>query len=668
MSVYSIIMIDEFQDTSKGQWQNFEPLINNILSISDEKALPVTLVGDIKQSIYRWRGGDWRILGENVVADFGRDNIIEQQLKVNYRSSEEVVDFNNKAIRSCVNELNDIINSSVTEHRERGSVSLEVASHYKDLLLRAYDEMEQLTPEIPKDGGYVEVLQYSENKNLDYIIEIIIDAQKRGYKAKDIAVLCRTKSKAAEVVNHILEYKSCNKVDCNLDLLSSEGLMLSRSSVVKFIVALYTLSLGVNDISLAYYNQFLNMPIDKPLSSEDINFISVLNREPIVVSVEQIISRYGLGKRSEYIAYLQAFHSIILNFSQNERCDISSFIEWWGSEKERFSITIPEGQDAITVDTIHKSKGLQYGVVIIPHCSWALEPRSGRESLFWGSSDNSSFSLPGGDEQKVLLAYKSQLEDSHYITSYLQERYMAMIEGFNLLYVALTRAESELYIMIPEKEGRILSVDKLLRSSLSDRLIYGEKSKKSYVEIAEESICYDEFICCDNTNKVVVHTESDKFFKDNESEDATIDGRGRGIVLHSLFEKVERVEDFDKEIELLCKGGFITASEMEQLKDDISEAMINPVVRSWFDGSYKVISERSIIMPSEKEGGISTLRPDRVLIGESGKAIVIDYKFGLPRNSHNKQIQRYKEVLELMGYNNVKGFLWYINEKKFVEI
>ncbi len=667
-SIYTVIMIDEFQDTSMGQWQNFVPLLENIVSISPSDDTPITLVGDIKQSIYRWRGGDWRILGEKVSEQFGSDNIVEYNLSTNYRSREVVIDFNNRAIRHCADEINLYINGVLDDFRDSKELSLELSSRYNNLLQSAYDGMEQMTPSNPKSGGYVEVSRYENDENLAKIIDIIKDAQDRGFQAKDIAILVRGNAAAADIVSYILDYKSRNEEECkgyNLDIVSSGGVLLNSSPVIRFIISVYILAIDVNDMTLAYYNQYRELPIKQPLTPDEEQFINSLHTLPISTSVEHIINRYGLGEQAESVAYLQALHTATINYTANERGDISSFIEWWESEKVRLAVKVPEGQNAITIDTIHKSKGLQYGVVIIPYNKWDLKPMSGKNT-FWAMSDDDNFRLPGSTKQKVMLSYNDKLADSHYMGAYLHEMFMTMIESFNLLYVAYTRAEDELYIMLPLKETT-KGIDRYLNSFIGENYIFGDKIHKSDSAKISRGISFDKFNFQDISERVVVHTESDKFFKDAEAEDATIDERGRGIILHSLFESVLCLEDFETNIDKMYNGGFISENEMRGLKIQVNTALERDDVRSWFDGTYKVISERGIILPDDRSGVVSMLRPDRVLIGD-GKAIVVDYKFGEQRKSHNKQIERYKAVLKRMGYGEIYGYLWYIRDNKVVEL
>lgn len=670
---YQIIMIDEFQDTSTGQWENFKPLLANSLSESDLDQATVTLVGDVKQSIYRWRGGDWRILGGGVDSAFYGAMIKKQNLLTNFRSREEVIRFNNMVIRKCVDALNESLNALISSFCEDGKISYATKCEYQDIIHKAYEGMEQEFPENGKKGGYVEVIKYDNELNLDETVRIIKDLQDRGYKAKDIAILVRSKAAAKKITSYILDYKRNNSDEASrycFDIIASDGLSLKRSTVVKFIMSVYGLSEREMPTTLAIYNRYLGNKLTEPLSDEARMFIVSLQHLPAIESFEKISEHYKLGENSNNIAYLQAFHSAVINFSGSQTADIASLLKWWETEGENLTVSLPEGQNAIKIETIHKSKGLQYNVVIIPFCNWNLPPMA-IDNYMWAKSENSYIELPNGKDQKIIVSYRKDLEDSFFCKSYLNETVMTSIENFNIFYVALTRAKSELYLMIPS-QIRSQSISSYLEEALCGDTIYGEKMVNSQNEIKSSAIYIDKFKHCDATSRIELHTESDKFFIDMEENsqaaESGVDARGKGILLHKIFEQTERLEDLPSNIDKLLASGYISLQESEKLKNTCAEALLNPIVTNWFSDKWEVRSESSILIPSLDEGSmLSTKRPDKVLISGTD-AIVIDYKFGSERPSHRKQIILYKELLKSMNYVNVIGYLWYINDNYIAEI
>lgn len=657
---YSIIMIDEFQDTSRGQWENFKPLIANAVAEVPDTETAITLVGDVKQSIYRWRGGDWRILSEDVNTYLGSDIVDEKNLAVNYRSSKVIVDFNNRMMRHCADELNTTINEFVG------------TSMGHNILSKAYLGMEQDLPVTAPEGGYVEMIHYSEKDNLQHLVEIVKDAQDRGYKPKDIAILTRYKKEAAAAVDALLSYKQEHPEEegkyC-FDLVSTEGLRLCNSPLVVFIINVFNLAFSEDDIKKSLYNQFLCRELHEEISEEDKVFIHSLLSLTVSEAFERVISYYKLGDDKSNLAYLQSLHAAIINFSEKDNADMTSFIDYWTSDGKKLAVSLPEGLNAINIDTIFKSKGLQYGLVIIPFCSWNLLPKT--NGSMWampnkeGVEGENLFALPNTQEQAIILNYTKQLTDSCFSDAYIEETVMSQIENINLLYVALTRAKNELYIMMPE-EKRIKGVHEIIKNFTSDSMTFGDKLiYKSKMEVGATSY-FDKFHYIDSSSRVVVHTESDKFFRDMENEQSAVDERGKGIVLHSLFEKCKTPNDFPTLIDSTLAAGVISQQEAQELKEKIAEALTNPVILDWFSDKYTVISERSILLPESDASTVLHLRPDRVLINGSD-AIIIDYKFGKQRSSHLKQMSRYREVLMRMGYTNISTYLWYINENSLVK-
>lgn len=667
-SNYKIIMIDEFQDTSTGQWENFKPLLENSLSEAEPGKTAVTLVGDVKQSIYRWRGGDWRILGGEINSAFYGTEIKEVNLTRNFRSRKEVIDFNNHVIRQCVTGLNDTLNSTLDKLREEDKISHDTLSKYRDILNYAYEEMEQDYSSKGKDGGYIEVVKYDEKDNLAETVRVIKELQDRGYQAHDIAILVRNKKSAREITSYILEYKRSNPEECEkycFDIIASDGLSLRRSNVVKFIMSVYSLTEKENPTALAIYNRYLTRELTAPVTEDEREFMNSLQHLPATISFERVTKYYNLGDNSNNIAYLQAFHTAIIQFSGAEIADVASLLEWWKTESENISVSLPEGQNAISIETIHKSKGLQYNVVIIPFCNWGLAPSS-RENYFWADSSDERVQLPSGEEQKIIVSYNKSLEDSFFSDAYVNEQILTHIENFNIFYVALTRAVSELYIMIPQKSRKGTTINNYVEQL--ETLTYGEKKSIEPTKLKQSEVEITIFNHCELSTRMQLHTESDKFFTDMEEDGGNIDARGKGILLHKLFEETTRLEELPQNIDKLYASGYLSQKEVEALKITCREALSNPIIGEWFSDEWEARRESAIILPTTTgETLLSTKRPDRVLLrGKS--AIVIDYKFGGERSSHKKQIQNYKELLKSMGYDDIKGYLWYINNNLIVTI
>lgn len=667
---YQIIMIDEFQDTSTGQWENFRPLLENSLSEAPSEKATVTLVGDVKQSIYRWRGGDWRILGGEVNSAFYGVTIKEEHLVKNYRSRSEIINFNNSVIRGCAESLNSTINSTLEELREKNLISIDTLHGYRNILTTAYENLEQELPSQEKKGGYVEVIKYIEDDNLAHTVRVIKELQDSGYKASDIAILVRNKKSAKKITSYILDYKRTHEQECEnycFDVIASDGLSLNRSTMVKFIMSVYTLSHKPTPTQLALYNRYLDRELLMELPGEEVEFIATLQHLPAVESFEKIVERFSLGDNTNNIAYLQAFHTAIISFSGDQTADVASLLEWWNSESDNLSVSLPEGQNAINIETIHKSKGLQYNVVILPYCNWSLPPMS-RDNFFWASTSDKKMELPESDGQKIIIPYKNSLAESFFSEDYLREYVLTIIENFNIFYVALTRAKSELYIMLPEESRKGININQFVEEVIGENVIYGNKTSPKRENSDNSAIYIKKFNHCDISSRIAIHTESDKFFKDMEESEPEIDARGKGILLHKLFEEAAHLEDIPTNIDRLLASGYISKEEAGNLKVTCNEAMNNPTIQEWFDIQWETRNESAILLPSTNSStSVTTNRPDRVLL-KGDNAIVVDYKFGVERTSHRKQIIRYKELLQSMGYNNIRGYLWYINKNIIAEV
>ncbi|MEG0499809.1 MAG: 3'-5' exonuclease, partial [Rikenellaceae bacterium] len=608
--------------------------------------------------------------GNAVNSAFYGTTIKEENLTRNFRSRREIINFNNHLIRECVRGLNTTLNSSLDKLRDEDKITNETVNLYRNILEHAYEEMEQEYPDNGKNGGYIEVIKYDEKKNLWETIRIIKELQDRGYEARDIAILVRNKKAAREITAFILEYKRNNPEECEkycFDIIASDGLALNRSNVIKFIMSVYSLTEKASATALAIYNRYLSRELTTPIPENERAFMTTLHHSPATVSFEQITEQYSLGENPNNIAYLQAFHTAIIKFSGTEIADAASLLEWWKAESENLSVALPEGQNAISIETIHKSKGLQYNVVIIPFCNWGLAPSS-RENYFWAKSTDERIVLPESSDQKIIISYKKALEDSYFCTSYVKEQILTYVENFNIFYVALTRAVSELYLMIPSGNRGNSGINNYIETAIGETLIYGEKQIIKPNTHQQSEIEIRKFNHSELSSRLALHTESDKFFQDMEEEGGNVDARGKGILLHKLFEETTNLENLPQNIDKLLATGYISKAEADTLKTTCCEALSNPVISEWFSDQWETRSESAILLPTiDGEIQLSTKRPDRVLIrGES--AIVIDYKFGSVRPSHRKQIAQYKELLQSMGYKEIKGYLWYINNNLVVNI
>ena len=663
-NAYARYMIDEFQDTSENQWQNFVPLLDNALAENDGE--PVMLIGDVKQSIYRWRGGNWRILGSEAEAHFAEALADTAPMDTNWRSERHIIDFNNRLMRGVVERDAD----DLTAFLEAAPPALR---SWADILRESYRGFEQkVAPAKMKQEpkGYVEVVPAYREQTAAILVERVRDMLTRGYTLRDIAVLVRSNGEARTAADTLLE--------AGYPIVSQEALLLSGSPVVEFVMAVYTLADAPEDtIARAQYNTFRGLPYGTPLADDERDFIAGLLCLSLVESFEAILEHYKLGERSEAVSYLQALYQAVLSYSKQPVSDIPLLLEWWADKGRKKTVYLPSEQDAITIMTIHKAKGLEFPCVMIPYCSWDLLPQTNRggTTLWVEAADETAGRF--AELGTVPVSYKKAMAQSHFAADYYRESVYAHVDNLNLLYVALTRAEQELYVMYEPvgKNGHLVStlIDAVVPTleevqehpyTLPDGseaacYVYGTKhtaaSKSDVSETKVNQQVMTHFSSRNATQRLRVHWASDRYFGEDR---AAVSPRRYGVLMHRLFELLESPEALDSAIERMQVSGELTsADEAAMLRERAAAALSNPEVARWFSPEWKVIhSERDIIT----EGG-HLRRPDRVMTDGNHRAVVVDYKFGAFRRAgYQTQVQEYMNLLRSMGYTEVEGYLWFV--------
>lgn len=679
---FSHFMIDEFQDTSAMQWNNFVPLLENAVAQSEHT--PVLLVGDVKQSIYRWRGGDWSILAEKAPAQFGE--VRRTSLRHNYRSRRELVGFMNAIVGGCAETESGRIEETLAEAEAAGRISEKLKGSLSGAMRTAYSDYLQ-EPAGGKEGGYATVTCYDKTKGaktLPPVIETIEELQDRGYAARDIAVLVRTNNQGAQVAHMLLERKKAYSGSrFNYDVITQDALVIGKSPIANFVAACMRLSADTDDaVSRAQYNHRLGRDFGLELSGDEKEFFRKLGLQSPEEAFESVVMRFGLSGCTDEVSYLQAFHRQVLAFTEKNIADIPLFLQWWDDKGRSESIAMHEGADAITIDTIHRSKGLGYKAVIIPYCDWSLNTKP--DSLVWSRPREGSAAEALG---AFPVNYVKEMSDSAFSEDYYREYVMSHIDNLNLFYVAVTRAKEELHIMMPrvsgKKTGKGESIDGLVRSSLainggkaaigSLEGIFTESGDKSVASFgkpqeagkqpASESPLHLDFTTTDISGRVKLKLSGQRYF-DEGAPDGRLSPRNYGILMHGLFEQASDLADIERNIGLLRDNGSINGEEAERLAANVGEAMLDVTVRGWFDGSWDVVrNEGGIIVPRDRG-----YRPDRVMI-RGGKAEIVDYKFGGTENrGYAEQMSRYMSILTEMGYREVSGYIWYVNMKKVVSV
>lgn len=683
---YKHIMIDEFQDTSAMQWRNFRPLVVNSLA-EGSKAM---IVGDVKQSIYRWRNGDWGLLAGGVEQQFRELGVRNIALENNWRSAPEIVKFNNVFFEKAIQILAAQYLSDVGEEDPRACIIQE-----------AYQGLKQNPCKNKK--GYVDIKFGPEKKAedgeqliLDDIVAIISDILQRGGKLKDIVILVRSGKEGAAVADFLMEYNKLKEQ--TIDFISNDSLYVWSSPYVQFIIAILKYLTEpydmVNKAKILYFYQIFVTNSAHPelhgyfkeVAGKDVwqlletdlgeNATSLMSYS-LYETIETIIDRLGLKEKKEEIPYLIAFQDIVYEYETGNSNSITLFLEWWEKERGKRVLSTSEEVDAVRILTIHKSKGLEFEYVLLPFCCWELDSVRPIRRI-WCSNNQQGFKML----DYAPLNYSSKLVNTIFKEDYLDEHLKAYIDNLNLLYVALTRAKTELYVRpySPKinKDGSIPvnDIGNFMYTVLAD---FKTELPAGTLLNEDMHFCFGEkgfFHSSDSRNQFsltithypVWHPQDRisvkyKFRDYTEPENTGRSAIDEGKLLHEIFKSIKYTEDIEKAIQQAYLAGLIAREEREEYRMKLQAYISHPRALEWFTGNFQIINERDILFPRGNK-----VRPDRIII-KDGIVRVIDYKFGQSEeNSYLKQVRFYCHTLRKMGMLNVEGYIWYVKTGKIIQV
>ena len=665
-------MIDEFQDTSVKEWENFLPLLQNAMAQSE--ATSVLIVGDIKQSIYRWRGGDWEILHRRAARELGEASTETIHLKENFRSLPLVVEFNNRMIGKVVESDNTALNQLLAQappHALGGKAREEL----RDTLQEAYREHAQSARKKGLHPGYVNITHYAGEPPLIERIKALVN---KGFRPKDMMILVRSGTDGTKVASALLDFKRRNTDPrYRFDVMTQEALIVGTAPISSFVIACLKLAMNPADsLSRAIYNHFSAKPsFDAELTEEEVVFLKSLRLFPPEEAFERIVMRYDLQERREEIAYLQAVHEQIINFCAGRVADIPLFLKWWDEQGSGRSLSVEQGETTIEITTIHKAKGLEKKVVLIPYCNWTLNPKSSGLSanIVWAEGTDGELEEIG----RFPVRYKTSMGESLFSADYYREMIYAHVDNINLLYVALTRAVESLHIFIPQKGAKGPNVGQLIlqniapedgtvrldglegscsRDEAAETYEFGEfagpepdthrKAKAAHVLLGDYPT---------SEPQLQLRLPTERYYE--EEGRAELTPRDFGILMHRVFENAATTDEIYMAIEAMTQDGVLDEKEAPRLRELVEKALADPVTAEWFGGRWQVVrNENEIILP----GSGTTRRPDRVMT-DGERAVVVDYKFGDRETArHRKQIREYLRLLRQMGYTRTEGYLWYV--------
>lgn len=707
-NMYQHILIDEFQDTSGFQWENFKPLIFN--SLADGYFNLV--VGDIKQSIYRWRGGDWKLLLSQVEKDIGKPHIQEVPLETNWRSRKNIVDFNNAIFRLVPEILQQEYNSEIGGISQKLQEEL-LREGFHQVLTEAYTDTYQFLPPNKNTQGGVVNLKFFEVKSArdkkrkwrealdDFLPQSIENLLERGYKPGEITILVRKNREGQEIVETLLAYMNQTSNATRYGILSAESLFVANSVAVRLLInAMRVLhdqhdSLSFSALlyeisALKRENKDLHSTFVQHFSPAESDFLPpefsenlhLLKRLSLFELCERLVQMFDLNQAPSHLIYLKTFQDAILSYTRQKSSDLSGFLDWWDEKGGELSVQLSETSEALRIMTIHKAKGLAFRAVIVPYCDWQIDHNPLLETILWCRPQNEPYKL----FPALPVDYTGELAKTMYSRDYFDEKLYAFMDALNMLYVAFTRPKDELLIMAPGGESeKITQVSDLLYQAVKKSQTPLQENGKNYVALSEffsaselllelegevplkktEQDSSQHFTMQDYpTNnwreKIAINYHSDDFFK--ASIQYIQDKVNYGKLMHRVMARIETPADIEEQLLQMYFEGQITALQRGELKEKVEEIMQRPSVKEWFSEKWQVISEKGMVTA---QGELRI--PDRILI-DNKQVLVIDFKFGEARPAHRAQVREYMRLIGEMEKRPVRGFLYYAEHDKVEEV
>lgn len=671
---YRHFFIDEFQDTSQMQWQNLIPLIDNALSGQDDLGQKGTLmiVGDPKQSIYRWRGGkaeQFIELSKNQNPFSNPDKTLEH-LDKNYRSYSHVIEFNNNFFKMLSNEFNNADYKDLYENHSHQKINDKIGGYVNISFLPKIEDDADEEDALDKTGQYV-------LSTLNTIKKVIIE----GFEYKDIVILTRKRSQGIAVANYLTEQ--------GIPLLSSETLMIQNATEVRLIIHILRYLKNSSDLeSKANFLQYLAQNKQNQLAVHDfiaegmdkkeesifekwlehcnieLSFENI-RKKSLYEAVEIIIAKFlktdiRIGVLPSGTAYVQYFLDLVLERDVRNQAGIADFLSYWDKNSEKFSIPSPEGTNAVRIMTIHKSKGLEFPVVIMPFAEEDYN-RKPKDKL-WINSEEEVLDMP-----KVLIDNSSAIEEFGEEASlvYHLKKQEELLDNINVLYVALTRAEEQLYVISqnvqPRKDGVYPeNMASFFIKYLIQQGVYEENTIEYSFGNPQKLSISEKHIDTTKNIPVVSDVINPKNIKIAQKE-ALMWGTHQqqaiefGNVIHEILSFIETKTDVDLAINKAIENGLITVAQKEAVADAIFKIINHPDLLEYFADDNEILNEKTII---QKEAG--TIKPDRMAINKAKEVFLLDYKTGAHNSKYKYQLENYQNAIEKMGFKVLKKVLVYI--------
>ncbi len=644
---FNHFLIDEFQDTSDLQWKNFKPLIIDSLS-TDGLSM---IVGDIKQSLYRWRNSNWRLLHEKAIADLHSFRSDFFPLDTNQRSRESIIAFNNRIFSALP-----------------GQVSVHLGSTDPDIIGKVFREAHQEPGGRAGLAGRVEVRFIAKNvEGVDWreelsthLPEMVEDLlENRGYRQEDITFLVR-KNADADKITAILSGRGKNWT-----FISSDVFRIGNSPVIRII--LNALRYLADPRLTLYRDLFLwdvhsrihpgEAPVPGFRLSDAEAFVSLINSlryNDLLTITDALISAYRLDEQETDLAYIFQFRDQVKGCMNRGVSHPDGFMSWWEASGHKQMLVAETIGSSMRIMTIHKAKGLSSPVVIIPYCNWDFNHSAQRAPWIWVPTEGTLFE----EVPRIPVRYSTLLEQSAFEAGYRNEKADCYLDNLNLLYVAFTRAIDVLIVFCPYGKG-MKTVAEALYECLKDEL-----SEESVFRLGDPDF-RNQVIAGQQVNEIHLKTPMItgklKSRITNRSEEE-LPGTRFGKNVHHVLETVHTRADLEISLERSVNAGFFSSEEAHLVETGLMRLFEIPEISEWFSGQWQIWNETGILVPGKGER-----RPDRVMFRD-GKVVIIDYKTGIPEPKHENQVATYMNLISAMGYPDIRGYLLYLENARLIEV
>jgi ATP-dependent exoDNAse (exonuclease V) beta subunit len=665
---YHHYMIDEFQDTSAMQWQNFRPLVAE----SHSNGYRNLIVGDVKQSIYRFRNSDWHLL-QNLPHEF--PDCEQPTMDTNYRSARTIVETNN-----------DLFARYVTWVAEQFEQDKLMPSELGEAVRQAYATLHQQAKRQDLTGRVR--LQWFEAENKEHfltqadqaVLDLLPTLQARHYRMGQVTMLVRNGRDGGRMAELLLRN--------GYEVESQQGLLVGSHPAVQVLVHLLRLTINPEDdvtrtsLRHAYAQQRYSdsptaltrfMLSNEPyLTAEQEEAVREAQLLPLYEQVQQLIQSLELHTWPRATAYLTAFQDLIYAYSEQQTAEIGTFLDYWDQKAESAYINSAPSEDAIRIMTIHKSKGLEFDIVILPYMCWDISTgRGDAGKILWCRATQPPFDmLP-----YVPIGFRKTFSAKREHHLFMQENYEELcncyIDNLNLSYVAFTRPVRELYgfgrvVKQTQKGPSPQDIGQLLHLLLQDDpdyhdLVFERGEAAPYEAEARKA---DRFAMPATTLPAAYHVTpiGSRLQLSTRGIQDELSLQDFGTLMHDWLALIRTPEDAEPRLRDMLRDGRVREQDLERMHTEWERFMQLIADRDWFSSDYQVLSERAILTASGR-----TIRPDRVMLRDR-KAVVIDYKFGQHQSpAHRTQVQDYMSQLSQMGYS-VEGYLVYVTLSKIVTL